>query len=131
MRQNIKTKPHSPRYEAAAATVDKSLTYDIDRAITLVKGSATAPKLKESVDLSLRLGIDPKKNDQNVRGITTLPHGTGKKRKVAVLAKGQGAADAEAAGADEVRGFRCDSRHRRDGAANRQNRSRSWPEDPQ
>jgi len=102
MRQNIKTKPHSPRYEAAAATVDKSLTYDIDRAITLVKGSATAPKLKESVDLSLRLGIDPKKNDQNVRGITTLPHGTGKKRKVAVLAKGQGAADAEAAGADEV-----------------------------
>jgi large subunit ribosomal protein L1 len=102
MRQNIRTKPHSPRYVAAAATIDKTQLYDIDTAITLVKSSATTAKLKESIDLSLRLGIDPKKNDQNVRGITNLPHGTGKKRKVAVLAKGQAAIDAEQAGADEV-----------------------------
>ncbi|MBI3721355.1 MAG: 50S ribosomal protein L1, partial [Fimbriimonas ginsengisoli] len=65
------------------------------------KSGATA-KFIESVELSLRLGIDPRKNDQNVRGITNLPHGTGKTKKVAVLAKGDLAKQAEDAGADIV-----------------------------
>lgn len=70
-------------------------------AIALVKKTANA-KFVESVDLAVRLGIDPRKSDQNVRGLTNLPHGTGKIKKVAVLAKGDLAKAAEAAGADEV-----------------------------
>jgi large subunit ribosomal protein L1 len=101
LRQNIKTKPHSPRYEALASTVDKDVALDASAAIAKVKETANA-KFVESVDLAVRLGIDPRKGDQNVRGITNLPHGTGKNRKVAVLAKGDLAAQAEEAGADTV-----------------------------
>lgn len=101
MRKNIRKAPHSPRFAAVAAKVDKDTFLDIDSALALVKSTATA-KFVESVDLSLKLGIDPKKNDQNVRGLTSLPHGTGKKRTVVVLAKGDLAKEAEAAGADEV-----------------------------
>src|SRR5947207_14418910 len=72
-------------------------------AIAKVKETATA-KFVESVDLAVHLGIDPRKGDQNVRGITNLPHGTGKVRKVAVLAKGDHVAAAEKAGADTVGG---------------------------
>lgn len=101
MRQNIRKAPHSPRFTSVAEKVDKDALLDIDSAVALVKATATA-KFVESIDLSLKLGIDPKKNDQNVRGLTSLPHGTGKKRVVAVLAKGDLAKEAEAAGADEV-----------------------------
>lgn len=101
MRQNIRKKPHSPRYVAAAAAVDKSTFLEIDQAIALVKKTATA-KFVESVDLSIWLGIDPAKSDQNVRGLTSLPHGTGKNRRVAVLARGDLAKAAEEAGADIV-----------------------------
>ncbi|MBV6458480.1 MAG: 50S ribosomal protein L1 [Fimbriimonadaceae bacterium] len=86
---------------AAAATVDQDQLYDVVPAIELVKRNATT-KLKESVDAAIRLGIDPRKSDQNVRGLTNLPHGTGKIKKVAVLAKGDMAKDAEDAGADRV-----------------------------
>lgn len=86
---------------AAAATVDKDQLYDVGPALELVKRNATT-KLKESVDAAIRLGIDPRKSDQNVRGLTNLPHGTGKVKKVAVLAKGDMAKDAEDAGADRV-----------------------------
>jgi len=103
LRKNIRKNPHSPRYDAIAATVDKETTLDIAPAIAQVKATATA-KFVETVDVAVRLGIDPKKGDQNVRGITNLPHGTGKVRKVAVLAKGDLAAQAEAAGADTVGG---------------------------
>jgi large subunit ribosomal protein L1 len=103
MRQNVKARPHSPRYEALAKTVDKDQTLDVQSAIARVKETASA-KFVESVDLAVRLGIDPRKGDQNVRGITTLPHGTGKVRKVAVLAKGDLASAAEQAGADTVGG---------------------------
>ena len=72
-------------------------------ALTQVKETATA-KFVESVDMAVVLGIDPRKGDQNVRGITNLPHGTGKSKKVAVLAKGDLAAAAEEAGADTVGG---------------------------
>ena len=101
MRKNIRKNPHSPRYVAAAATVDKEALLDVVSAIALVKITATA-KFVESLDLAIRLGIDPRKSDQNVRGITNLPHGTGKIKKVAVLAKGDQAKEAKEAGADEV-----------------------------
>ena len=81
--------------------VDKDQFYQVDEAIKLVKETATA-KFVESVDLAVKLGIDPRKGDQNVRGITNLPHGTGKSRNVAVLAKGDLATQAEQAGADTV-----------------------------
>ncbi|MCX7800402.1 MAG: 50S ribosomal protein L1 [Fimbriimonadales bacterium] len=100
MRKQTKKLPHSPRYTALAKTIEDRL-YEPEEAIRIVKSSANA-KFVESVDLAVRLGIDPRKSDQNVRGITNLPHGTGKTKKVAVLAKGELAAEAEAAGADTV-----------------------------
>jgi large subunit ribosomal protein L1 len=103
LRKNIKKNPHSPRYEAVATQVDKDLALDVLPAIQKAKATATA-KFVETVDLSVRLGIDPRKGDQNVRGITNIPHGTGKVRKVAVLAKGDLASQAEDAGADTVGG---------------------------
>ena len=101
MRQNIKKNPHSPRYMAAAKPLADKEPVEYADALALVKTSATA-KFVEAVDLAVKLGIDPRKSDQNVRGITNLPHGTGKKKVVAVLAKGDLAAEAEEAGADEV-----------------------------
>ena len=103
MRKNVRTKPHSPRYVAVAATVDQENLLDAETAIKQVKATATA-KFVENIDLSIRLGVDPKKIDQMVRGITILPHGTGKVRKIAVLAKGDFARAAEDAGADTVGG---------------------------
>jgi large subunit ribosomal protein L1 len=101
LRKNIKKNAHSPRYVSVAGKVDADLPLEIDAAIALVKATASA-KFVEGVDLAIRLGIDPRKGDQNVRGITQIPHGTGKVRKVAVLAKGDQAKEAEAAGADIV-----------------------------
>jgi large subunit ribosomal protein L1 len=101
MRKNIKKERHSPRFEAIAKTVNKDDLLTIEEALTKVKATANA-KFVESVDLAIKLGIDPRKSDQNVRGLTQLPHGTGKKRSVAVLAKGDLANDAEKAGADVV-----------------------------
>lgn len=101
MRQNIKKKQHSPRFEALLPKVNLETAYQAEDAIKLVKETATA-KFVESVDMAVSLGIDPRKGDQNVRGITNLPHGTGKKRTVAVLAKGDLATAAEEAGADTV-----------------------------
>ncbi len=88
---------------AVAAKIEKDVSLEVEAAIAKVKETASA-KFVESIDLAVRLGIDPRKGDQNVRGITNLPHGTGKVRKVAVLAKGDLAAQAEAAGADTVGG---------------------------
>lgn len=101
MRKNVKKNQHSPRFAALAKTVEKEKLYTVDEAIELVKKNANA-KFVESIDLAIRLGVDPRKSDQNVRGITQLPHGTGKTKKVAVLAKGELAKEAEAAGADVV-----------------------------
>jgi large subunit ribosomal protein L1 len=103
LRTNDKKNPHSPRYEAIATKVEKDVALDVIPALAKVKETATA-KFVESVDLAVKLGIDPRKGDQNVRGITNLPHGTGKIRNVAVLARGDLAAQAEAAGADTVGG---------------------------
>lgn len=102
MRKNIRKAAQSPRYVAAAGAVEKGQYYPIEEAIALVKKSATA-KFPENIDLAVRLGIDPRKSDQNVRGTTALPHGTGKKEKrIAVLAKGDHVKEAEEAGADIV-----------------------------
>jgi large subunit ribosomal protein L1 len=96
-----KKSAHSVRFIELSKGVDLDQTYTVDEAIKLVKSKATA-KFPESVDLAIKLGIDPRKSDQNVRGITNLPHGTGKNKTVAVLAKGDLAKEATAAGADFV-----------------------------
>jgi large subunit ribosomal protein L1 len=92
---------HGKRYEEVAKLVDKTKEYDPIEALTLVKNTATA-NFDETVDVAVRLGVDPRHGDQMVRGTTTLPHGTGKVRRVAVFAKGEKAEQALAAGADVV-----------------------------
>jgi large subunit ribosomal protein L1 len=89
------------RQKLFADKVQPGKTYSLEQALDIVKTCATA-KFKESVDLSVNLGIDAKKSDQNVRGSTTLPHGNGKTVRVAVFAQGAKAQEAKDAGADEV-----------------------------
>jgi len=91
----------SKRRKAAREKVDPEKHYEIDEALTLVKELASA-KFPESVDVSVNLGIDPRKSDQVVRGSTVLPNGTGKTVRVAVFAQGENADKATAAGADVV-----------------------------
>ena len=92
---------HSVRFSGLETQVDKVKVYDLEDALKTVKTLATA-KFDESIDLSVKLGVDPRKGDQNVRGTTNLPHGTGKNKVVAVLAKGDLAKEARDAGADIV-----------------------------
>ena len=91
----------SKRYTQAAALVDKTITYALDKAVDVVK-QFPATKFNESVELSVSLTIDPKKTDQVVRGTVTLPHGSGKTRRVAVFCKGEKELQAKEAGADFV-----------------------------
>jgi len=91
----------SKRYDAAAAKVDRTKAYTVDEAITTLKGMPAA-KFDESVDLSFRLGVDPKHADQMVRGAVVLPNGIGKSVRVAVFAKGEKEREAREAGADVV-----------------------------
>src|SRR3954468_6862944 len=81
--------------------IDRSKQYNIEQASANVKKGATA-KFDETIELHVRLGVDPKQSDQNVRGTVVLPHGTGKSKRVAVVAKGDKMREAEAAGADFV-----------------------------
>lgn len=92
---------HGKRYRELATKVEHEREYTPEEAVGLVKQLSTA-KFDETVDVAVRLGVDPRHGDQVVRGTTTLPHGTGKSRRVAVFAKGDKAAEAEAAGADIV-----------------------------
>jgi large subunit ribosomal protein L1 len=92
---------HSKRYNETVRGVDTKGVYEVNEAIELAKKTATA-KFPETIDVAVRLGVDPRHGDQMVRGTTNLPHGTGKMRKVAVFAKGEKATEAEAAGADVV-----------------------------
>ena len=89
------------KYQEAAKAVDREKSYDTAAAVKLVKEMAAA-KFDESVDVAVRLGVDTRKNDQQVRGAVVLPHGTGKTQSVLVFAKGEKAKEAEAAGADFV-----------------------------
>ncbi|MCL6640778.1 MAG: 50S ribosomal protein L1 [Candidatus Rokubacteria bacterium] len=89
------------RYAAAAARVEEGRLYTVEEATALVK-SMPAARFDESVDLSFRLGVDPKHADQMVRGAVVLPHGIGKTVRVAVFAKGEKEREAREAGADVV-----------------------------
>jgi large subunit ribosomal protein L1 len=91
----------SKRMKAIAAKIDREKVYSIDEAVKLLNEVATT-KFKESIDVAVNLGVDPRKSDQAVRGATTLPHGTGKVTRVAVFAQGANADKAKAAGADIV-----------------------------
>ena len=91
------------RYVAAAAAVESGKTYDVAEAMKTVVETATA-KFDESVEAHIKLGVDSRHADQQVRGVIVLPHGTGKTLKVLVIAKGVKADEAQAAGADYVGG---------------------------
>jgi len=89
------------RQKTIAEKVDREKVYGIDEAVGLLNELARA-KFSESFDVSINLGVDPRKSDQVVRGATTLPHGTGKTVRIAVMAQGDNADKATAAGADLV-----------------------------
>jgi len=92
---------HGKHYRAAVATLEPRKLHSPREAVEKVKATAYA-KFDESVDIAVRLGVDPKHADQIVRGTVSLPHGTGKKIRVLVIAQGDKAKEAEAAGADFV-----------------------------
>ncbi len=92
---------HGKRYQDALKAIDKTNLYGLEEAVKLAKENAKA-KFDETIELSFRLGVDPRHADQQIRGAVVLPHGTGKVRKVLVFAKGEKAKEAEAAGADFV-----------------------------
>jgi large subunit ribosomal protein L1 len=92
---------HGKKYNEALKLVDQEALYEPLDAVVLVKKVSTA-KFDETVEVAVRLGVDSKKQDQAVRGVVVLPHGTGKTKRVLVFAKGEKIKEAEAAGADFV-----------------------------
>ena len=92
---------HNKRLTAASATIDRTKNYALDEALGMVKTNARA-KFDETVEISMRLGIDPRHADQMVRGLISLPNGTGKTVRIGVFARGAKAEEALAAGADVV-----------------------------
>jgi len=95
---------YGKRFAAMRQKVDSERRYSLDEAIELIKETATA-KFDESVDIAVRLGVNPRQADQMVRGAVALPHGTGKAVRVVVFAEGEAARAAEEAGADYVGGM--------------------------
>jgi large subunit ribosomal protein L1 len=92
---------HGKRFRNAADSYDRKQLFDTNEAVSIVKKNANA-KFDETVEAHIRLGVDPKKSDQNVRGTVLLPHGTGRTVRVIAFAKGDNAKAAQAAGADVV-----------------------------
>jgi large subunit ribosomal protein L1 len=92
---------HGKKYRAALAQVDREALYGVGEAVDIVKRLSSA-SFDETVELAVRLGVDPRKADQIVRGTLSLPSGTGRTERVAVFAAGEQAAEARAAGADVV-----------------------------
>ncbi len=92
---------HNKRLTAASATVDRAKSYALADAVALVKQNARA-KFDETIEMAMNLGIDPRHADQMVRGLVSLPNGTGKTLRIAVFARGAKAEEAQAAGADVV-----------------------------
>ena len=92
---------HGKKYVDSKKLIDSMKLYEPDEAVTLVKQTGKA-KFDETIEISVRLGVDPRHADQQVRGAVVLPNGTGKKVRVLVFAKGDKASEAEAAGADYV-----------------------------
>lgn len=95
------TKLHGKKYREVAASYDPASLFEVGAAASLVKKNARA-KFDETVEIHVRLGVDPKKSDQSVRGTVLLPHGTGRTVRVIVFARGDQAKEAQAAGADIV-----------------------------
>ena len=95
------THQHGKKYREVAAAFDREKLYDVAEASAAVKKNARA-KFDETIEIHVRLGVDPKKSDQNVRGTVLLPHGTGRTVRVLAFARGDKAKEAEAAGADIV-----------------------------
>ena len=89
------------KYRAAAELLEDGKLYDVETAVDLVKKTATA-KFDETIEMHVRLGVDPKYNDQQVRGAVVLPNGTGKSKRVLVFTKGDKVKEAQDAGADYV-----------------------------
>ena len=102
------------KYSEAAKLIDRAAFYDVDQAVELVKKSAVA-KFDETIEAHIRLGVDGRHADQQVRGAVVLPHGTGKTVKVLVFAKGAKVDEALAAGADHVGGDELIPRIQNDG----------------
>lgn len=92
----------SRRWKEAVEKVDRLREYQLDESLTLVKDFASKTKFDETVELTVNLGVDPRKADQMLRGTLALPHGTGKSVRVLVLTKGEKQAEAREAGADHV-----------------------------
>ena len=92
---------HGKKYKDSVKLIDHLKQYDPDEAVSLVVQTGKA-KFDETVEISVRLGVDPRHADQQVRGAVVLPHGTGRTIRVLVIAKGEKAKEAEAAGADYV-----------------------------
>ena len=92
---------HGKKYNEAAATIDREKIYSPSEALALAKSSAKSG-FDATVEVAIRLGVDPRKADQMVRGTVNLPHGTGKTARVLVFAQGPKAEEAQAAGADYV-----------------------------
>ncbi|HJB93947.1 MAG TPA: 50S ribosomal protein L1 [Candidatus Borkfalkia stercoripullorum] len=92
---------YGKKYADSLKAYDRSKAYDVDEAMGLVVDTAKA-KFDETIELHVRLGVDPRQADQQVRGVLVLPNGTGKSKKVLVIAKGEKADVAQAAGADYV-----------------------------
>lgn len=91
----------SKRFQEAAKAVDHDRRYGLEEALSLAVGGARA-RFDETVEVAVRLGVDPRQADQNVRGTVVLPHGTGRSLRVLVFAKGEKVKEAEEAGADFV-----------------------------
>ena len=92
----------SKKMKAANEKVDVTKVYELDEAVKILKELAKARKFDETLEISMNLGVDPRHSDQIVRGVTSLPHGTGKSVRVAVFAKDDKADEAKKAGADIV-----------------------------
>ncbi|MDP8205025.1 MAG: 50S ribosomal protein L1 [Candidatus Electryonea clarkiae] len=92
----------SQRWNSANEKVDRFLDYQLNEGLVLIKEIADKARFDETVELTINLGVDPRKADQMVRGTVALPHGTGKTVKVLVLTKGEKQAEAREAGADHV-----------------------------
>src|SRR6185295_5776295 len=92
----------SKRYRQAAATIEQGRRYSLDDGIRTLAAAPGVAKFDETIELAVRLGVDPRQADQNVRGTVVLPHGTGKTVRVLVFAKGDKAKEAQDAGADFV-----------------------------
>ena len=92
---------HSKRYRSGAEKIDREKRYPLGEAIALAIGGQRA-KFDETVEMAIRLNVDPRQADQNVRGTVVLPNGIGKSQRVLVFAKGEKAKEAEAAGADFI-----------------------------